>query len=122
MQKVEACFDKLIGDDDDVRQSTNIDIDVLAKIVAATGASVNAFESFFSKHESHTQKMLEIGVLRFPDTENPYFKVYRIALTAWSDSIRVLMVENNSYGITGEFSVRRYKPPRRDNCEYETGD
>lgn len=109
VREVEAWFNRLI-DDADVRKSTNIDINVLAKIVAASGAAVDSFEAFFFKSEHHSQKVLEIGVLRFPDLDNPFFKVYRIALTAWSDSRRVIFVEENTNGIHGEFSVRRYKP------------
>lgn len=47
----------------------------MANIVAQTGATVDSFETFWAKHESHEQTMLDIGVLRFPDIQNPYFKV-----------------------------------------------
>lgn len=56
-------------------QSTKIDVDVLAKIVAQTGATVDSFEAFFAKHEYHEKTLVDIGVLRFPDIDNPFFKV-----------------------------------------------
>ncbi|KAF9271880.1 hypothetical protein BGZ68_002941, partial [Mortierella alpina] len=40
----------------------------------------------------------------------PYFKLYRIKLTAWSDCRRVLFVQNDKNGITGQYNVRRYGP------------
>lgn len=83
---------------------------MLAKIVGATGAAVDSFESFFGRSEYHERTMLEIGVLRYPDIDNPFFKVYRIKLVAWSDCTRVLMVQKDKNGITGDFSMRRYKP------------
>lgn len=61
--------------DPDVLNSTKIDINVLAKIVAQTGATVDSFESFFAKEEHHEQTLVDIGVLRFPDIDHPYFKV-----------------------------------------------
>ena len=56
-------------------KSTKIDIDVLAQIVAQTGATVDSFETFFAKDEHHEQTLVDIGVLRFPDIDHPFFKV-----------------------------------------------
>lgn len=61
--------------DPDVLNSTKIDINVLANIVAQTGAAVDSFESFFAKEEHQEQTLVDIGVLRFPDIDHPYFKV-----------------------------------------------
>lgn len=96
--------------DSDVLRSTGIDIYVLAKLVASTGARVHSFQTIFGKHKYHEQTMLEIGVLRYPDIEQPYFKVYRLQLKAWADCKRVMMVQRDYNGITGEFRVRKYKP------------
>lgn len=67
--------------DNDVLEDTKIDIEVLAKIVAQTGATVNSFRSFVFKKESHEKNMIDIGVLRFPDPEHPYFQVTMISAT-----------------------------------------
>lgn len=87
-----------------------MDVDVLAKIVASSGARVDSFETFFAKKESHEQKVIDIGVLRYPDTDHPYFKVYRMQLVAWSDCSRILFVQDDKNGITGDLRVRKYKP------------
>jgi hypothetical protein len=55
--------------------ATKIDIDVLAKIVAQTGATVDSFETLLYKKEKHEKTMVDIGILRFPDIDHPYFKV-----------------------------------------------
>merc|ERR1712232_722863 len=112
VKEVEVWFKNLIQDED-VINSTGIDINVLGKIVASTGAAVDSFETFFAKKVHHEQTMIEIGILRYPDIEHPFFKVYRIKLVAWSDCSRVLFVQDDKNGITGEYSMRRYKP--RDN-------
>lgn len=59
----------------DVLAATKIDINVLGRIVASSGATIDSFESFFAKHEHHEQTMLDIGILRYPDIDHPYFKV-----------------------------------------------
>ncbi|KAG0050057.1 hypothetical protein BGZ83_005178 [Gryganskiella cystojenkinii] len=109
VKEVNSWFTKLISDED-VLRSTKIDINALAAIVAWTGATIDSFEAFFGKAEYHERTVVDIGVLRYPDIDQPYFKLYRIKLTAWSDCTRVLFVQNDKNGITGEYNVRRYGP------------
>ncbi|GAB1312313.1 hypothetical protein MFIFM68171_02523 [Madurella fahalii] len=109
VKEVQSWFVNLINDTD-VYKSTQIDITVLANIVAQTGATIDSLETVFYKKESHDKTLVDIGVLRFPDTKNPHFKVYRIQLTAWSQSSRILMVQDDQNGITGEFILRKFKP------------
>ncbi|KAL7783393.1 hypothetical protein V8C43DRAFT_326364 [Trichoderma afarasin] len=109
VREVQAWFKDLISDDD-VLNSTKIDVEVLAKIVAQIGAILDNFEKFFAKDEYHEQALIDIGVLRFPDVDQPYFKVYRIKLAAWSDSSRILIHQEDTSGITGEFNSRVFRP------------
>ena len=66
--------------DEDVLLSTNIDIKVMADIVAQTGAMVKSFGSVLYEKEEHQKTIVDIGVLRFPDLDNPYFKVSVVSL------------------------------------------
>jgi len=83
---------------------------VLADIVSTTGATIDSFESFFAKNEHHEKNVVDIGVLRYPDIDNPFFKVYRIQLSAWSDTRRILFHGEDANGITGQYNVRLFKP------------
>ncbi|KAJ6620954.1 hypothetical protein B0H10DRAFT_1875405 [Mycena sp. CBHHK59/15] len=109
MREVETWFTNLINDED-VLKSTKIDINVVGAIVAQTGATIDAIETLIYKSESHEKTLVDIGVLRFPDIDNPYFKVYHIKLVAWSQSQRILMVQNDTNGITGVYNCRKFKP------------
>ena len=80
--QVETWFQKLIQDED-VIKSTMIDINTLGRIVAQSGATIDSFESFFAKSEKHQKTMLDIGVLRYPDIDNPFFKVTFMLCTSW---------------------------------------
>ncbi|KAF8454702.1 hypothetical protein BGX38DRAFT_1089291, partial [Terfezia claveryi] len=51
--------------------------------------------------EEHRKKVLDIGVLRYPDITHPYIKVYRIQLEAWSLCERIGPVQRDSNGISG---------------------
>ncbi|KAF9273695.1 hypothetical protein BGZ68_001285 [Mortierella alpina] len=109
VKEVQAWFTSLISDED-VLASIKIDFDVLTKIVFWTGAIIDSFETFFGNSEYHERTLVDIGVLRYPDIDQPYFKLYRIKLTAWSDCTRVLFVQSDKNGITGQYNVRRYGP------------
>lgn len=55
--------------------STKIDAEVLGKIAAQAGDAIRNFESSFKRDEYHEKTVLDIRVLRFPDLEQPDFKV-----------------------------------------------
>ncbi|KAJ7915222.1 hypothetical protein B0H13DRAFT_2324595 [Mycena leptocephala] len=93
-----------------VLKSTAIDIKVMAHIVAQTGATIDSFPALIYKNEYHEKTMVDIGVLRFPDIDHPHFKLYHIRLVAWSDSRRILFVQKDVNGITGEFNSRIFRP------------
>ncbi|KAJ7819293.1 hypothetical protein B0H13DRAFT_2378462 [Mycena leptocephala] len=109
VREVENWFIDLINDDD-VLKSTAIDIKVMAHIVAQTGATIDSFPALIYKNEYHEKTMVDIGVLRFPDIDHPHFKLYHIRLVAWSDSRRILFVQKDVNGITGEFNSRIFRP------------
>lgn len=109
VREVHTWFANLIQDDD-VLQDTKIDINSMGNKVAQSGATITSFETFVYKREYHETEVMDIGVLRFPDIDHPYFKVYRIQLTAWSDCTRISFVQHDCNGITGNYNARKYKP------------
>lgn len=110
VKEVESWFINLLGNDQYIVNDTKIDIKMLADIVAASGAFVDSFEALFYKKEYHEKTVVDVGILRFPDIENPFVKVYRIKLTAWNDCSRYFFVQDDKSGITGEFNAVKYKP------------
>ncbi|KAK4220440.1 hypothetical protein QBC38DRAFT_505731 [Podospora fimiseda] len=73
-----------------------------------TGATITGFLDFFHKEERHELKVLDIGVLRFPDIDQPYFKLYRIQLDDWSDCTRTVFHQYYDNEITGQFKMRNF--------------
>jgi len=122
LNDVEAWFSSLISvsGDEDVINSTRIDIRSLGNIVASTGASCVWFEAILGKNEYNSHTMLEIGVLRYPHPETPYFKAYRIKLKAWSDSTTAFYLQSDTNGIEGEFSSCRFKPRHNVMDQFES--
>ncbi|KAK0751426.1 hypothetical protein B0T18DRAFT_68282 [Schizothecium vesticola] len=109
VREVHTWFTNLIKDED-VMMSTKFDIEVLGKIVALTGATIDNLRSLFARDDYYERAVVDIAVLRFPDVEQPYFKLYRIKLTAWLDSTRILFHQVDKSGINGEYHCRKFKP------------
>lgn len=76
----------------------------------SSGATIDCIESAISKVEKHEKTVIDIGVLRFPDCTQPYFKLYHIKLMAWSQSSRTMACQDDSNGIEGTFNSQKYKP------------
>ncbi|KAI0327748.1 hypothetical protein GY45DRAFT_1327180 [Cubamyces sp. BRFM 1775] len=110
VDEVHAWYLRLIDNDADVQQSISLSINAMEAIVAQTGATVTSFATFFHKTEEQSQTVVEIVVLRFPDIDHPYFKIYRVKLAAWSHCSRVLAVQKDENGIRGEFASHRFHP------------
>lgn len=78
--QVQKWFFDLIRDEDVLVSTKLMGTEVLGKIVAQAGAAIRDFESLSKRHEYHEKTVLDIGVLRFPDLEQPYFKVCALKL------------------------------------------
>ena len=74
MLQVVGWFRRLI-DDTDVLESTRINIDEYARLVAQTGAKVTGIGDLASKVEEHSKRGIDVGLLRYPDVSRPFFKV-----------------------------------------------
>ena len=67
-------FRRLINEED-VLDSTEINIDEYARLVAQTGARVTGIGDIASKVEEHSKRGIDVGLLRYPDVSRPFFKV-----------------------------------------------
>ncbi|EJD46518.1 hypothetical protein AURDEDRAFT_164346 [Auricularia subglabra TFB-10046 SS5] len=108
VKEVQAWFTKLIVDPDILKLRSAVDLKVVSSIVAHAG---NVAEGLcLYKKEKREKTLLDVGMVRYPDPEHPFIKVYRIELRAWYDSRVVLGRARDQNGIVGEFSARTFKP------------
>ncbi|RXW18539.1 hypothetical protein EST38_g7315 [Candolleomyces aberdarensis] len=104
--EIEGWFNELIQDKNVLDFTILKGLSGVKDIVARHGVSQK-------KRGSWNKVFLDIGVLRFPDMENPFVRVYRIRLTAWATCKKNLsFIEKNRNGITGEYHSCVYKPRR----------
>jgi len=111
VKEVHAWFASLVQDDE-VLRSTKIDLNMMAKIVAKTGAAVESLITVLRGQSFCEKTVVDIGFLRFPDIENPFVRVYRIKLTAWSKCTRIGPRQVDTNGIAGEYNAYNFKPRR----------
>ncbi|RXW21262.1 hypothetical protein EST38_g4596 [Candolleomyces aberdarensis] len=104
--EIEGWFNELIQDKNVLDFTTLKGLSGVKDIVARHGVSQK-------RRGSWEKVFLDIGVLRFPDMENPFVRVYRIRLTAWATCKKNLgFIEKNRNGIVGEYHSYVYKPRR----------
>ncbi|CAE1295985.1 unnamed protein product [Acanthosepion pharaonis] len=109
IKAVEEWFENLVQDTD-VLAATKINIEDYGNIVAATDAAIENFETIFLKQEEVQRGIVDVGVLRYPDLDNPFFKLFRIKLAAYRRSFRVLMVQKDESGIKGSYEAMKFVP------------
>lgn len=110
VQEVMDWFSDTLIRDVDVLADTRIDIKAMSKIVAETGARVEGLITAIYKEEYVERQVVDVGVIRYPDFDHPYFKVYRIQLLAWRECDRILIGQKDKSGILGKYNMSKYKP------------
>ncbi|KAH9933703.1 hypothetical protein B0H21DRAFT_81625 [Amylocystis lapponica] len=110
VQQVMNWWEDVAVPDEDIRKDTKIDIKDMAEIVARTGAVVSNFLRVFHAYERREKRVFDIGVLRYPDMDHPYFKIYRIELFAFSDCTRNLFHQTDTSGIRCVLTHRHFVP------------
>ncbi|KAK6530796.1 hypothetical protein TWF281_007633 [Arthrobotrys megalospora] len=106
---VSTFINKLINDPD-VVNSLQFDNKTLAKIVSETGATVRDFEVNFSASEYEEKTILEVLVLRYPDLNHQYLKLYRVKFTAIRDNRTRLFYEEKRNCLRGEVDIQKFRP------------
>jgi len=59
----------------DVLTATHLDSNALGAVVAQTGAVITGFKDIITQTTEYTRPALNIGVIQFPDSTQPDFKV-----------------------------------------------
>ncbi|RXW12980.1 hypothetical protein EST38_g12876 [Candolleomyces aberdarensis] len=96
-REIERWFNELIQDKNVLEFTTLKGLSGVKDIVARYGVSQE-------KRCTLNKVFLDIGVLRFPDMENPFVRVYRIRLSAWATCEKKFgFIEKNRNGIAGEY-------------------
>jgi hypothetical protein len=92
-----------------VTEDTSFDIEALLNIINEPGATSVVSRSAFSKRENGRQQIIDVSILRFPDLESPFIKVYRLKLSVWSARNGKVVV-TYSNGVSGVLDSAKFIP------------
>ncbi|XP_036359892.1 uncharacterized protein LOC115212730 isoform X4 [Octopus sinensis] len=98
--------------DKDILDSSKIEIEDFVNIVSASGAAVECFATLFYKKIRVERRVVDLGVVRYPDLENPFLKMYQLKIAAYRSSTRLLFLEKKQSGIGGSIYIRKFVPRR----------
>lgn len=101
-------FSSVVNDKDISAVRAEADLQSLSGILTHAGRFALTFKS-----ESSGKRLLDIGVVRYPDPETPYVKIYRIELFAWYESKTVLGRTFDKNGIHARFEMQDFEPKER---------
>ncbi|TFK61311.1 hypothetical protein BDN72DRAFT_849801 [Pluteus cervinus] len=113
VNEVETWIQDLISGND-ILDATMIDAKEPAKTLAQSGAATFKLglglpsATFYTEESRET--VCEIGVLRYPDNDHPYFKLFRIKVLTLSSCRRVFLYQHDNNSVTIDLVTRRYKP------------
>ncbi|XP_014778869.1 uncharacterized protein LOC106875293 [Octopus bimaculoides] len=110
VEEVSDWFANELIDDPDVLADTKIEILDYANIVASTGAKIKGFRSVLLRNHYVERSVVDMGVLRYPDLNKPYFKLFRIQLFAYRKSKAVLFMQKDESGIRGQYQSMIFVP------------
>ena len=81
----------------------------LAGLASETGVAVKDFESLFAGTDSQRDKVMEIGIIRFPTKNDAKIKLYRLVVFAYFKSSRILFVQHDQAGFEVEYDSVEFK-------------
>jgi len=104
---MQACVNEKGGME--IWDSLVIDTEALANLFGETGVAVRDFESLLASTKRVARVAIDIGVARFPRTEDPFFKVHRFRVIVFKAKTRILMFHSGSAGVFCRFQSRKYR-------------
>ncbi|KAF7794157.1 hypothetical protein EIP86_005288 [Pleurotus ostreatoroseus] len=96
--------------DPDIWETSHLSFGVITTLVAEIGTAVESLWQLINDKTQKDRTVVDIGILRFPDPDNPYFKIYRIHLKAWISQERHFIRTKKICGISGSFNSRKFVP------------
>lgn len=101
----------VVDDPDILAARGEIDLQSISAIVG--GGERHGPDSLVFKSNANGKRLLDVGMVRYPDPENPYIKVYRLELSAWHESTVVMGHTSDRNGIRARFDMQEFKPRER---------
>jgi len=94
--------------DSTIWEMLQIDKERIKQIFGSEGIGVSNFGELFARSRAVAHIAIDVGVVRFPRMEDPYFKLYRFRVIVFHAETAITIVNSKSNGIFCEFNERKY--------------
>ena len=85
-------------------------LDRLANIASECGAALKDPTTLFFATDNKKDKVMEIGVIRFPTKKNAKIKLFRLVIFAFFKSTRFLVTQHDQAGFEVEYDSVEFRP------------
>ena len=85
-------------------------LDRLVNIASECGAALKDPVSLFFATDQKSDKVMEIGIIRFPSKGDPRIKLFRLVIFAFFKSTRILLSQHDQSGFEVEYDSVEFKP------------
>lgn len=92
----------------DIWDNMQINAEELCNIFGQTGVAVKDFESLFAAQHKVARVAIDIGIVRFPRIEDPFFRVHRFRVIVFKCKKRIICFHSANAGIFCRFQSRKY--------------
>lgn len=95
-------------EDSTIWDMLQIDTERIKQIFGTEGIRATNFAGLIARSKSVAHIAIDVGVVRFPRMEDPFFKLYRFRVIVFHSETAVTFVHKKSNGIFCEFNQRKY--------------
>ncbi|EKM58346.1 uncharacterized protein PHACADRAFT_182694 [Phanerochaete carnosa HHB-10118-sp] len=106
IDRIKSWFVSLVGDQE-IMSALAVDIVVLADSASRLGTQLS-LPRFRAVQQETT--LLDINVIRFPDTGHPFFELYMLKVDAWSQRWPLFVPKEDMNGLSGAFQAHKFRP------------
>jgi len=97
-----------------------IDTNKLAEVLGTVHITPRDAVEFFARQRSEARIAIDVGVVRMPCSENPYFKLYRYRVISFNKRNTVLGWKEIERGLYCHLQVKHYKVTEEFKRQYMT--
>jgi len=117
MEEAEKLMRKVVNNQH-IWDSLKINKETIKQAFGAEGVAVSSVDDVFARSEKCAHIAIDIGVVRFPRPEDPFFKLYRFRVIVFKSEIAIACLNKKGSGIFVNFRCRTYKMTDAWNSQF----
>jgi hypothetical protein len=118
MAEAEQVMKRTVGDAE-IWGMLKINTNVIKAIFGDEGIQVRDILDVLVRHEKVAHIAIDVGVVRFPRAEDPFFKLYRFRVIVFRSATSIGPFDKKTSGIWTEFRSRVYNMDKKFTAQFD---